>query len=150
MKAVLLVLAVAVAASLARRGLRRRVDRRHPRRVDRPRDGRRVRRDRQRSRTRRSGRTPTSSRAASPAGRTRSPRSRTSLRSDAGLDYEKDVEPALGPELDLVWLDFANDGENVVALMQPDDPEAFQRVVARATRRTRPTSSLYEEVDGWR
>src|SRR5262245_27798596 len=35
-----------------------------------------------------------------------------SLRSESNLDFEKDVEPALGPELDFVWLDFKNDGED--------------------------------------
>src|SRR5215211_3982627 len=38
-----------------------------------------------------------------------------------GVDYEDDLEPALGPTVELVWLDFRNDGEDVVALTQPDD-----------------------------
>ncbi len=73
----------------------------------------------------------------------------TSLRSDAGLDYEQDVKPALGPELDLVWLDFANDGQNVVGLMQPDDPEVFRSAVARANAKDPAQKLLFEEVDGW-
>lgn len=72
-----------------------------------------------------------------------------SLRSDAGLDYEEDVKPALGPELDLVWLDFANDGQNVVGLMQPDDPEVFRSAVARANAKDPSEQLLFEELDGW-
>src|ERR671933_2165958 len=30
------------------------------------------------------------------------------LREKSGLDYEDDVRPALGDEVDVVWLDFAN------------------------------------------
>src|SRR5215210_8798701 len=29
-----------------------------------------------------------------------------------GVNYERDLEPALGPTVELVWLDFQNDGEN--------------------------------------
>jgi predicted small lipoprotein YifL len=36
-----------------------------------------------------------------------------------GLDLEREVKPALGPELDLVWLDFADGGSNVIALTKP-------------------------------
>ena len=72
-----------------------------------------------------------------------------SLRSDAELDYSKDVEPALGPELDLVWLDFANDGQNVVGLMQPKDVDAFHRLVEKGNAQDPSDKLLVEEVDGW-
>ena len=72
-----------------------------------------------------------------------------SLRSDANLDYSKDVEPALGPELDLVWLDFANDGQNVVALMQPKDDEAFRRAIDRGNAQDPTDRLLHEQVNGW-
>src|SRR5919201_2790445 len=42
------------------------------------------------------------------------------LRKDLGLAWEHDIKPALGPELDLAWLDFANNGENIVALLRPN------------------------------
>src|SRR5829696_5383221 len=35
-----------------------------------------------------------------------------------GVNYEDDLEPALGPTVELVWLDVRNDGEDVVALTQ--------------------------------
>jgi hypothetical protein len=72
-----------------------------------------------------------------------------SLRAGAGLDFQEDVRPALGPEVDLVWLDFANDGQNVVGLLQPDDPEAFRRAVAEGNATDPSAKLLYEEVDGW-
>jgi hypothetical protein len=56
---------------------------------------------------------------------------RSTLREE-GLDYERDVQPALGQEIDLVWLDLAEGGDNVVGLTQPRDEEAFRRLVAKA------------------
>ena len=56
---------------------------------------------------------------------------RSSLEEETGLDYEQDVEPALGDEIDLVWLDFANDGSNVVALTKPKDEDAFRRMIEK-------------------
>ena len=35
---------------------------------------------------------------------------RSSLKEEAGLDYESDIKPALGNEIDVVWLDFAAGG----------------------------------------
>src|SRR5262249_10073494 len=72
-----------------------------------------------------------------------------SVRSDSGLDFEKDVRPALGPELDLVWLDLENDGQNVVGLMQPADVAAFQHAVAKGNASDPGSQLLYEQVDGW-
>ena len=64
---------------------------------------------------------------------------------DEELDWERDVKPALGAELDLVWLDFQNDGENFVGLMQPDDEEAFRRLAKKD-----PDDELvYEQFRGW-
>jgi hypothetical protein len=56
---------------------------------------------------------------------------RSTLREE-DLDYEQDVEPALGEEVALVWLDFADGGDNVVGLTQPKDEAAFRRLVAKA------------------
>jgi hypothetical protein len=74
---------------------------------------------------------------------------RSSLRNDAGLDFEKDVKPALGPEIDVVWLDFAAGGADVVALMQPADQGAFERLVAKGNAKDPSSKLLYESVDGW-
>src|SRR6266700_3874048 len=47
----------------------------------------------------------------------------------ANLDYEKDVKPALGPEVDVAWLDLANGGANVVALTQPRNEDKFKALI---------------------
>lgn len=74
---------------------------------------------------------------------------RSSLREDAGgLEYERDVKPALGDEIDLVWLDFANGGSNVVAITKPKDPDAFRRMIEKGNT-TGPEQLVYEEMDGW-
>ena len=72
-----------------------------------------------------------------------------SLRNDAGLDLNTDVKPALGPEIDIVWLDLAGGGSDVVALMQPADESAFKRVVAKGNAKDPSSKLLYEQVDGW-
>jgi hypothetical protein len=72
-----------------------------------------------------------------------------SFRSGSGLDFEKDVKPALGPELDFVWLDLDHGGRDVVALMQPKDETAFDRAVAKGNAQDRSSPLLHEQVDGW-
>ena len=66
-----------------------------------------------------------------------------------GLDWDRDVKPALGPELDIVWLDFANGGENIVALMQPDDEDAFARAVTKGNANDPSDKLVYERFRGW-
>ncbi|HET7856897.1 MAG TPA: DUF3352 domain-containing protein [Gaiellaceae bacterium] len=74
---------------------------------------------------------------------------RSALR-DSGLDYERDVEPALGEEIDLVWLDFASGGDNVVCLTQPKDEEAFRRLIEKGNRSDESEDDLVlGEVEGW-
>jgi Protein of unknown function (DUF3352) len=73
---------------------------------------------------------------------------RSSLKEESGLDYEDDLKPALGDEVDLVWLDFANGGSNVVGLTKPKDEDAFQRMVEKGNS-TGPDDLICEEVDGW-
>jgi hypothetical protein len=66
------------------------------------------------------------------------------------VDFERDVKPALGPELDIVVLDLGQDGEasnpEVVALLQPGDPAKLD-VLLEKDRDGTPT--VKEEVDGW-
>lgn len=66
------------------------------------------------------------------------------------VDFERDVKPALGPELDIVLLDLGQDGEasnpEVVALLQPGDPAKLDALLEKDTDGT-PT--VKEEVDGW-
>lgn len=74
---------------------------------------------------------------------------RSTLRDD-GLDYERDVKPALGEELDIVWLDFESGGDNVVAITKPKDEKAFRRLVAKANENYAFGDELViGEVDDW-
>jgi hypothetical protein len=64
---------------------------------------------------------------------------------DDDLDFERDVKPALGPELVLVVPKLSTSGDqSVVALTQPADPAAFERLVAKGDEPVATT-----EVDGW-
>jgi hypothetical protein len=62
------------------------------------------------------------------------------------LDWQRDVKPALGSEVDLVWLDFDNNGADVVALMKPDSEAKFDKLVESASN----TSDFFRtKIDGW-
>jgi Protein of unknown function (DUF3352) len=73
---------------------------------------------------------------------------RSSLKEDSGLDYEQDVEPALGDEIDLVWMDFGNDGSNVVGVTKPKDADAFRRMIEKGNK-SGSDKLVYDEADGW-
>jgi hypothetical protein len=73
---------------------------------------------------------------------------RSSLEEEPGLDYEQDIKPALGDEIDLVWLDFAAGGSNVVAVTKPKDADAFRRMIEKANEQS-PDTLVVEERDGW-
>ncbi len=56
------------------------------------------------------------------------------IRSELGeedLDYERDVAPALGDEVDLVLLDFKGGGENLIVLTKPDNEERLDELLAK-------------------
>lgn len=77
-----------------------------------------------------------------------------SIKSDMnkeGVDWAQDVEPALGPEFDVVWLDFENNGENVVGLTQPKDPVKFKALVAKtnAAAKSPDDKVFYDLFKGW-
>jgi hypothetical protein len=65
-----------------------------------------------------------------------------------GLDWERDLKPALGPELDVVMLDFAHPNDSV-ALMQPKDEGAFERAVKKGNAADPLNSLVYEKFHGW-
>ena len=67
------------------------------------------------------------------------------------VDWEKDVNPALGDELDFVWLDFGNNGENFVILTQPSEETAFKRLIKKANASEEDPADrvLYEKFQGW-
>jgi Protein of unknown function (DUF3352) len=73
------------------------------------------------------------------------------LRKDPGVSWEKDVKPWLGEELDVVWLDFEADGENVVVLTQPKDAAKFEQFVEKANKSEKNPDDrvVYEQFRGW-
>lgn len=68
-----------------------------------------------------------------------------------GVDLQDDVEPALGPEVDIaVALGAGGHGTAAVALTKPDDPDRFKALVAKlnaADEDGKP--AVYRRVDGW-
>ena len=63
--------------------------------------------------------------------------------SKEGLDFQQDVEPALGPETDIVGLDLSGEGE-FVGLTQPDDAQKLKDLLA-----TGDQPMVSREIDGW-
>lgn len=68
---------------------------------------------------------------------------RSSL-ADEGLDWETDVKPALGDEVEAVWLDLQHEGDNVIGLTKPKDDAKFNALLAKSD-----PPLVHEEVDGW-
>ncbi len=60
------------------------------------------------------------------------------------LDLERDVRPALGPEVNVVLLDFANGGDDAVVLTQPADPAKLDALLEKSD-----VEYVKEEVAGW-
>ena len=63
--------------------------------------------------------------------------------SDKGVDFEQDLQPALGPETDIIGLDLSGEGE-FVGLTQPEDTQKLRDVLAQVD-----TKTVTREVDGW-
>ena len=63
--------------------------------------------------------------------------------SKEGVDFKTDVEPALGPETDVVGLDLSGEG-TFVGLTQPDDKQKFEDLMAKGDEEV-----FTREVDGW-
>jgi hypothetical protein len=65
-----------------------------------------------------------------------------------GVDWDKDVKPALGPETDLVLLDFDHPND-VVVLMQPKDEQAFERTLKKGNAVDPANFVFHESFRGW-
>ena len=68
-----------------------------------------------------------------------------------GVDYEGDLEPALGPEVDVAVVSAGTkDTTKVVGLTQPQDPARLVELVAKLNARSSGKSVVYRELDnGW-
>jgi hypothetical protein len=67
------------------------------------------------------------------------------------VDWVKDVEPALGAELDFVWLDFDGNGRHLVGLTRPQDQDKFKALVEKANKSAdKPADKVfYDAFKGW-
>ena len=76
---------------------------------------------------------------------------RASFEEDMKLDWERDVKPALGDEIDLVWLDFKDRGANVVAITKPKDKGKFLAAVKKGNSNMQDGDSplIVGELDDW-
>jgi hypothetical protein len=68
--------------------------------------------------------------------------------SENGLDWERDLEPALGPELNVVMLDLEHP-EETVALAQPKDEGAFERAVKKGNAADPSNKLVFKQFHGW-
>ncbi len=62
------------------------------------------------------------------------------------LDYESDIKPALGPEVDLVILDVARAGQTLVGLTKPADTAKLEALLKRGDDAPKAIKML---DDGW-
>ena len=60
------------------------------------------------------------------------------------LTWKEDVRPALGEDVHVVWLDFANDGENIVGYAKPKDKAKFEELIECCEE-----PLVHREIDGW-
>lgn len=71
----------------------------------------------------------------------------TSLRQSLekqGLSWEQDVQPALGNEIDFVWLDLRNNGDDLVGVTKPNDVNKFNAMLEQGS-----SPSVHEQIEGW-
>jgi hypothetical protein len=68
-----------------------------------------------------------------------------------GVDYDQDVKPALGPEVDVAVVSAGTGSSpDAVALTKPDDPAKFKALVAKLNAKdSTGDRAVYREVDGW-
>jgi hypothetical protein len=64
--------------------------------------------------------------------------------SEEGIDFESDLAPALGPEMDLVGLDLFGDEGVFVGLTQPDDEQKLEALLEKSDE-----PLVTREIDGW-
>jgi hypothetical protein len=63
--------------------------------------------------------------------------------SDEGIDLDEDVKPAVGPQVNVAWLDAA-DEESFVGFTQPKDADKLRALLEKSD-----DEFVYREVGGW-
>jgi hypothetical protein len=67
-----------------------------------------------------------------------------------GIDWSKDVKPALGDELDVAVLGASVSGTDAVGMTKPKDESKFESLLKKLDDSSTPkTTTLHEQVDGW-
>src|SRR4051812_45581162 len=71
--------------------------------------------------------------------------------SDQNVDYNSDVKPALGSEVDFAVVNGTSPSDvSFAALTKPDDPAKFKALVAKMNRDSSTSGGVYREIgDGW-
>jgi hypothetical protein len=65
-----------------------------------------------------------------------------------GLNYEQDIKPALGDEVDVVVLGFEQGSRDLVALTQPKDDARFKALLAKLDAND-PSKTVTGDYKGW-
>jgi hypothetical protein len=65
-----------------------------------------------------------------------------------GLDFDRDIKPALGPEVDLVWTDAQNGGNDVVGLTKPDT-KAKLTALLKKSRSKGESKAVTAQIGDW-
>ncbi|HMI98871.1 MAG TPA: DUF3352 domain-containing protein [Gaiellaceae bacterium] len=61
-----------------------------------------------------------------------------------GLEWSRDVVPALPPEVHIVWVDFRNDGSDIVGYAKPKDEAKFAKLIESGD-----DPLVHQKVEGW-
>lgn len=70
------------------------------------------------------------------------------FKKETGVDFDRDVKPALGPEVDLLWLDARNNGNDVVGLTKPDTKAKLDTVLEKI-RSKDESKAVTAKVGDW-
>lgn len=62
-----------------------------------------------------------------------------------GVNWDTDIKPALGPEIDVAVLSLSNGASNTVVLTQPKDEAKLNAALAKGS----PPHPVHEDVGGW-
>jgi hypothetical protein len=66
------------------------------------------------------------------------------------LDFKRDIKPALGPEVDGVVLDFADNVTNMVSVTQPKDEAKFTALIKKLNKIGGPKDTMVtEKIGDW-
>jgi hypothetical protein len=61
-----------------------------------------------------------------------------------GLTWQRDIKPALGEDINIVWLDFANGGDNLVVYAKPKNEAKFIKLVESGD-----DPVVHRKIEGW-